>query len=73
MRFNPTLEINFDTSGVPPPIPHDKEWMFASLSSTDTVVSPGHEGDAGDKSKGDDKAKDAEKLVKETPGMDTEA
>ncbi|PQQ02382.1 hypothetical protein Pyn_29885 [Prunus yedoensis var. nudiflora] len=31
------------------------------------------EGDAGVKNKGDDKAKDAEKLVKETPGMDAEA
>ncbi|CAL2237943.1 unnamed protein product [Prunus armeniaca] len=32
-RFNPELDINFDTSGVPPPIPSGWESLFAATPS----------------------------------------
>ncbi|CAL8174645.1 unnamed protein product [Prunus armeniaca] len=36
-RFNPELDINFDTSGVPPPIPSSRESLFAATPSADAM------------------------------------
>ncbi|CAL9000888.1 unnamed protein product [Prunus brigantina] len=40
VRFNPDLDINFDTSGVLPPIPYGRELLFVSPSSGDATRSP---------------------------------
>ncbi|KAI5338521.1 hypothetical protein L3X38_017792 [Prunus dulcis] len=37
VRFNPELDINFDTSGAPPPIPSGRELLFESPSSSDAT------------------------------------
>ncbi|CAL2271279.1 unnamed protein product [Prunus armeniaca] len=36
-RFNPELDINFDTSGVPPPIPSGRELLFAATPSAEAT------------------------------------
>ncbi|CAL9011931.1 unnamed protein product [Prunus brigantina] len=36
-RFNPELDINFDTSGVPPPIPSGRESLFAATPSAEAT------------------------------------
>ncbi|CAL8088083.1 unnamed protein product [Prunus armeniaca] len=36
-RFNPGLDINFDTSGVPPPIPSGRESLFAATPSAEAT------------------------------------
>ncbi|CAL2276957.1 unnamed protein product [Prunus armeniaca] len=36
-RFNPELDINFDTSGVPPPIPSGRESLFAATLSAEAT------------------------------------
>ncbi|CAL9006330.1 unnamed protein product [Prunus brigantina] len=36
-RFNPELDINFNTSGVPPPIPSGRESLFAATPSTEAT------------------------------------
>ncbi|CAL9012708.1 unnamed protein product [Prunus brigantina] len=36
-RFNPELDINFDTSGVPPPIPFGRESLFAATPSAEAT------------------------------------
>ncbi|CAL8150904.1 unnamed protein product [Prunus armeniaca] len=36
-RFSPELDINFDTSGVPPPIPSGRESLFAATLSAEAT------------------------------------
>lgn len=72
-RFNPTMEINFDASSVPPPIPLGKEWMFASPSFADTGISPNHEANAGVEGRGGGETKHIEQITEEVRGMDAEA
>ncbi|CAL2253854.1 unnamed protein product [Prunus armeniaca] len=36
-RFSPELDINFDTSGVPPPIPSGRESLFAATPSAEAT------------------------------------
>lgn len=65
-RFNPKLDINFDTNGMPPPIPPSREFMFASpSSSTDPTTPPDAEAGGGAESNGGEAIPKAEPAAKE--------
>ncbi|CAL8168010.1 unnamed protein product [Prunus armeniaca] len=46
-RFNPDLDINFDTSGLSPPIPPGRDLLFVSPSSADATSPPNAEARGG--------------------------
>ncbi|CAL9001542.1 unnamed protein product, partial [Prunus brigantina] len=63
-RFNPDLDINFDTSGVPPPIPSGRESLFASSSSAE-ATSPETEARGGADASGGESTLDANTTAEE--------
>ncbi|KAL6280730.1 hypothetical protein ACE6H2_017611 [Prunus campanulata] len=66
-RFNPELDINFDISGVPPPIPLSRELLFASPSSANPTSPPNAELGGGAEVSGGGSIPEAELAAEEAP------
>lgn len=64
-RFNPDLDINFDISGVRPPISLGRELLFASPSSAKPITSPDAEVEDGAKGGGGDAVLEVEPIAGE--------
>ncbi|PQP98955.1 hypothetical protein Pyn_09766 [Prunus yedoensis var. nudiflora] len=67
VRFNPDLDINFDTSGVPPLILPGRELLFVSFSSGDAASPPDAEVGGGSEGGGGEVVPEAEPAAEEVP------
>lgn len=73
VRFNPDLDINLDTSGVPPPIPYGRELLFASPSSGDAARPPDAQAGKGFEGGGAEAVSKAELAAEEAPEQRADA
>ncbi|CAL8993046.1 unnamed protein product, partial [Prunus brigantina] len=64
-RFNPELDINFDTSGVPPPIPSGRELLFAATPSAEATSPSEVETRGGADASGGESTLDADTIAEE--------